>query len=194
LGRLNYIEVRVPWYREKDYFSNAPWHGVAEVSGGGTLLTQGSHGLDLALWFSGSAPVSAFGSTYQRTFTSTRVEDLAFGVVETQSGVPILISSAMVARPGHPMTVAVYGKAGSAVFTASSPPRLRYRDVRRGVRVPSTPLQPYRSSLAAFRDWIEGGRPYRCSGRDAVPVLSAVDGIYRSARSGQRVDIAVPAG
>jgi len=185
LGEVIYLEVRVPWYRTDDYFRRAPWHADREAAGGGTMLTHGSHGLDLALVLAADSPARASGATYRRRFTDTGIEDLAMGVVETTSGIPITIVSSMVSRPGFAMSVTVYGTLGSATYVASLIPRIHYHGIRARSSAPSTLLQPYRASLAAFRDWLEGGVRYECTISDALPVLAAIDALYRSAESGR---------
>lgn len=186
LGELRYIDVRLPWYRTQRYFNAAPWHADATLSGGGTLLTQGSHGLDAALWICGDSPVEAFGSTYRRVFSETQIEDLATGVIETRSGMPIIITSSMISKPGSPMTVTAYGSRGSATYTASLLPRVRFRGMTGRVRVPTTRLQSYRLSLSAFAGWCAGGAAYHSTATDALEVLACVDALYRSGHSGRR--------
>lgn len=61
LGRLRYARVNVPWYRDSGYFTKSRWHASVEEAGGGTLLTQASHALDIALAAIAIDPVSVWG-------------------------------------------------------------------------------------------------------------------------------------
>jgi predicted dehydrogenase len=79
LGRLDYGRCNVPWQRGEAYFQQGSWRGQLEQAGGGTLLTQGSHALDVVLWALGGTPRAAVGFTAQRRFTGVEVEDLALG-------------------------------------------------------------------------------------------------------------------
>ncbi len=190
-GTLYYAQVIVPWYRGDEYFCGSPWHASAARSGGGTLLTQGSHALDIALCACG-APVRATARVFQRLHTSGETEDLAAAIVETESGSPIFITSSMVSRPAARVSIALYGSAGSIVYRGPQQARLVSRRVRVPRRAVATQLHPYVASLAGFRDWAEGGSPVRCTASDALAVMRAVDAAYRSARAGATVDIVGP--
>lgn len=189
LGELLYVTVDVPWHRGDDYFERSPWHGSREVAGGGTLLTQGSHALDVALQCIGSEPVAASGSTYRRRFDRHEVEDLAAAQVETAAGVPVFVVSSMVSRPGFPVSVRVFGRRGAGIYRGPARPSLRGH----GVRLASPPvlsqLAAYRLSVGGFRAWVEGRERYRCPAEDAIAVLRAVHAVYESAAAGRRVEV-----
>ncbi len=188
LGSLFYVQVIVPWYRDATYHDEAAWHASVARSGGGTLLTQGSHALDIALCVCGP-PVRATARVFRRLHTSSDTEDLASAIVETESGAPVFITSSMVSRPEARTSIAVYGSTGSLVYHGPQRARLRAYRVRPPRRIVLSQLHPYVASLAGFRDWIEGGSPPRCTVTDALAVMRAVDAAYRSARSGTGVGI-----
>ena len=62
LGRIASVRINVPWRRDSTYFTESAWHAKLETAGGGTLITQGSHFLDVVLWGLGSGAVSALGT------------------------------------------------------------------------------------------------------------------------------------
>ena len=68
IGRVVYARINVPWHRDRSYFEGATWHQFLAQAGGGTLLTQASHLVDIALWSIGSPPVSASGYTARQVF------------------------------------------------------------------------------------------------------------------------------
>ena len=181
LGPLRYVEVVVPWHRDPSYFTAAAWHASRSRSGGGTLLTQGSHALDIALLAAGGEPVGAAGRIFRLVHTSAEVEDLAFGCVQTRSGVPVTITSSMVSRPADRVRITVYGERGRLTYRGPARARLQARGVRVRSPVVLTELHAYVASLAGFARWAAGGKPHRCPLRSAVPVLAAVDAIYRDA-------------
>ena len=189
LGELSHIAVDVPWFRGERYFTGSPWHASGERAGGGTLLTQGSHVLDIALLASGERPAKATGRTYRRVHRSVEVEDLATGVVETESGLPITITSSMVTRPQRRVSIAAYGRAGTVVYRGPWRPSLRGRGVRVRAPIVITQLHAYVASLAAFRDFHDGCSRCACAAADALPVMRAVEGLYRSAAEGRTVRI-----
>jgi predicted dehydrogenase len=195
LGELYYGRCNVPWLREADYFEQGSWRGELSRSGGGTLLTQGSHALDLLLWALDSPPRAASGLTAQPGSPQAEVETLALGAVELESGALIQVSSSMVARPEQAVTLELYGERGTALYSNQPWPRARFRGLRiRRARPPVWGVHALQRSLEAFRGWIQDDRPYLIPAAEALPVLAAVEALYRSASSGKKELISVNRG
>lgn len=187
LGKLHYGRCNVPWQRGKDYFEQGPWRGQLARAGGGTLITQGSHVLDVLLWALGGQPRAALGAIARRRFAQTEVEDLAQGTVEMEDGALAQFSSSMVARPEQALSIELYGEEGTAIYRNRPWPRVRFlgRRVKR-TRTHVRGIHPLQRSLEAFRAWVVEGRPYLTPAEEALPVLATIEAIYRSAQSGQR--------
>ena len=197
LGDLYYARCHVPWHRDDTYFRQGPWRGQAARAGGGTLLTQGSHLLDILLWAFDARPVAALGVTARRRFKAgpapIDVEDVAQSTVEVEGGGLLQVCSAMVAAPEQAVTVEIYGARGTALYTDRPWPHVRFRGLRlRPARPPVRGLHALQRSLEAFRRWIVDGTPYLTPAASALPVLAAVDAIYRSAASGRREALGLP--
>ncbi len=191
MGDMLYGRVNLPWHRQMDYFTrSAAWHASLERSGGGTLLTQGSHFLDILLWAMNSQPVTAQGFTARRRFKEVEVEDLAMGQVELENGALIEITSSMVAVPEQSVTIELYGENGTAVFRERHVPRLRFQGLRLLPAKPPVPgLHALGRSLEAFRRWVIEDQPGLNPVSEAYRTLAVVDAIYRSARSGKREQV-----
>jgi UDP-N-acetyl-2-amino-2-deoxyglucuronate dehydrogenase len=191
LGEIHSLRMNVPWRREASYFSGAAWHARLDTAGGGTLLTQGSHILDIALWAMGGAhPMQVLGRTARRKFTDVEVEDLAHAVVEFSNGALGQIASTMAAVREGPVTLEVYGERASAFYTGGLWPRVRFLGRRvRSEKPPVGGLHALQSSLEGFARWVQGGEPHLCSARQALPVLAVVEAVYASARSGCGMEV-----
>jgi UDP-N-acetyl-2-amino-2-deoxyglucuronate dehydrogenase len=191
LGKIRYARCNIPWRRELDYFTrSAGWHASAARAGGGTLLTQGSHFLDVLLWACASRPVRAQGLTRRMVFHEIEVEDLAMGTVELESGALLQVCSSMVANPEQPATVEVYGELGSAFYRSGLLPRLEFRGVKlRREGPPGRGIHALARSLEAFRLYAQGGVPHLASAAESLITLAAVDALYRAAGSGQWEDV-----
>jgi len=189
LGELLYLRANIPWYREAGYFATGgAWHSSKAHSGGGTLLTQGSHFLDLMLWATSRRPVAAQGFTARRRFKEVEVEDLAMGIVEMESGCALEICSSMIAYPERRSRLEVYGSRGSATYSSGVLPRLEWHGVR-GIprrRPPTGGLHALGRSLEAFRQWVMEGRMTLNPVKEAYRTLLVVDALYRSAASGKK--------
>jgi UDP-N-acetyl-2-amino-2-deoxyglucuronate dehydrogenase len=187
LGRLYYGRCNLPWQRGADYFQQGSWRSQLARAGGGTLITQGSHLLDLLIWALGGRPHAALGMTASHEFTQADVEDLALGTLEMEGGALVQISSSMIAHPEQAMTIELYGERGTAIYRNRPMPHVRFRGAPvKHARPPVWGIHPLQRSLEAFRAWIADNRPYLTPAEEALPVLAAVEAIYCSAQSGQR--------
>jgi predicted dehydrogenase len=193
VGTVRYIRIHLPWLRYAGYFTAAPWHGSRERAGGGTLLTQGSHPLDIALQACPSRPRSARGLCRSLLFQDAEVEDTAFGLLECAGGEIIEICSSMASPPERPVVIEVQGSTGAVRYRGPKWPQLRWfggnRRLRRRGRPVFSEFDPLYGSLEGFRRWVSGGEPHRCRAEEALPVLQAVDGIYAAALVGGEAPI-----
>ncbi len=187
LGGIRYARINVPWRRERKYFEASPWHKSIAQAGGGTLITQGSHFLDAALWACGSRPVSASGLTAQRVFKDVEVEDLAVGTIELENGALVDICSSMAAAKEQAVTIELYGSKATATYTDRPLPHVSFSGAHiKTQNVPAFGFHALQRSIEGFRRWVAGGGPHLAAGGASLPVLAAVEAVYRSARSGAR--------
>jgi UDP-N-acetyl-2-amino-2-deoxyglucuronate dehydrogenase len=190
LGEIYYSRVNLAWHRQDSYFEQAAWHASLDASGGGTLITQGSHLLDVVLWAMGGQPTSAMGYISQRKFQNVEVEDLAQATVEMDNGALVQICSSMAATPEAAVSVEIYGSRGTAIYSDRPLPHLRLHSVRISKETPpQRGLHALGRSLEGFRAWVTQGQGYLCPAEEALPTLGTVEAIYRSARTGQRQEI-----
>ncbi|MFN2236481.1 MAG: Gfo/Idh/MocA family protein [Anaerolineales bacterium] len=190
LGRVLYARINVSWHRERKYFDDAPWHKSLAQAGGGTLITQGSHLIDVVLWAVGSPPVSATGITTQTIFRDVEVEDYAAGTVTLENGATIQITSSMVAAKEQPVSIEIYGERGIAIYSSNPLPRVKFIGINPKTERPSLwGFHALHRSLKGFRNWVLQDEPYLIPGEEALPALKVVEAIYQSAETGQRVEI-----
>lgn len=193
LGRLLHARINVPWSRSQAYFDQSPWHQSLAASGGGTLITQASHFLDIVLWAWGSRPIAAQGIAVQRRFRGVQVEDTALGAVMLEDGGLVQVSSSMAVARERAVTIEIYGEKGTGVYSNRPWPHARFFGVHSAsFRPPHFGLHALQRSLEGFRAWVVEGRPYLIPGREALPVLAAVDALYRSAQSGKTEPVCSP--
>jgi predicted dehydrogenase len=209
-GRVHYLRCNIPWHREDSYFQSAAWHGSRARSGGGTLLTQASHAIDIALCASVYREVReggterpswrASGAIRRFRFQGVEVEDFCAATIELGAGPVIQVTSSMAAAVEEAMTIELYAELATVTCTTSPVGRIRIRrskqgralvpEARRGQdaafpKVGPWGIHPIARSLEAFRRWVVEGVPHLCPAREALPVLSVVEAIYRSAESGK---------
>lgn len=114
-GRLTLGETTCKWWRTQEYYDRGGWRGTLALDGGGALMNQAVHNVDLLLWLMG--PVTeVFGFTATLAHQRIEVEDTAVAVLRFQSGALGVIQATTSVHPGYPKTIAIHGDAGSAVI------------------------------------------------------------------------------
>ena len=199
LGRLSSADVEVRWWRDQAYYDEAG-RGTYARDGGGVLLTQAIHALDLLLWLAGDAcVVSASYST--TTVHRMESEDYACAALKFQSGAVGRVFATTAAYPGFPERLEFVGENGTAILEGA---RLDvyWRDGRResfeeretassgfGAQPMAFDHGAHRALLASFIAAIREGRPAPVTGDEALRVqrliaeMTATGGAKNDARN-----------
>jgi predicted dehydrogenase len=113
-GRMVLGNAQIPWWRSQQYYESGAWRGTWELDGGGVLMNQGIHAIDLLQWVMG--PVRTI---YAQTATLAhymQTEDVAVAVVRFANGALGALAGTTGAYPGLGSRVELYGDRGSAVI------------------------------------------------------------------------------
>jgi predicted dehydrogenase len=199
LGTLLECDAYVKWDRSDEYYARAEKGSWAAV-GGGALISQAIHQVDLLRWIAG--PVQdVFGMWQLGARHAIAVEDVLVAALRYANGATGVIQASTAIAPGYPERLEIHGTRGSAIVSGD---RLVAWDVKgdTGAQPPlagshaSGASDPMAISLAPFerqfRDFaaaIETGRRPLVSGEDGYQALAIVDAIYRSCRSGKQIQL-----
>src|SRR5699024_1337259 len=104
LGELRLASTEVHWYRDEGYYSSAPWR-TSMAGGGGSLMNQGVHNVDLLRWLCG--PVDSVTAQYGTLAHDMDAEDTTVATVRFTSGAFGLISTSTATPPGSPATISL---------------------------------------------------------------------------------------
>jgi predicted dehydrogenase len=115
LGRLTSGIASIDWWRGQTYYDSGDWRGTWELDGGGALMNQGVHTVDLLVATMGR-PVEVFAYTGTLAHQRIEVEDVAVGVVRFESGALGVLHATTAAYPGLSARVQVHGDRGSVVI------------------------------------------------------------------------------
>jgi UDP-N-acetyl-2-amino-2-deoxyglucuronate dehydrogenase len=192
LGHLHWVSANTIWYRSDEYYQSAPWRGSLE-SGGGVLINQAIHTIDLMLWLTGT-PTRVVART--RTLDhAIQVEDGALALLEYPDARLGLIQATTAAFPGYPERLEFYGSRGSAVYHKGQG-RLEWHlaepreDRVDESEVSSGAARPMDISatahIAQFQDFTAAVRAHRAprvDGREGRRAVELIEAIYRSARA-----------
>ena len=114
-GKVTMGDAYVKWYRSQEYYDSGAWRGTWALDGGGALMNQAIHSVDLLLWFMGPvAEISAMTGTL--THERIEVEDVAVANLKFASGALGVIEATTTAFPGALKRIEVCGAKGTAVL------------------------------------------------------------------------------
>ncbi|MEQ6202854.1 Gfo/Idh/MocA family oxidoreductase [Sulfitobacter sp. HNIBRBA2951] len=112
LGTIATVDLRVPWWRDQRYY-DAPRRGTYARDGGGVMISQAIHTLDLAMWLLG--PITSVQAMMRKTpLHSMEAEDWAGALFEMQNGAIGTMMATTAAYPGGAETITVQGTRASA--------------------------------------------------------------------------------
>ncbi|MEJ3403716.1 Gfo/Idh/MocA family oxidoreductase [Rathayibacter sp. YIM 133350] len=203
LGRLTSAVASVAWWRSQEYYDSGAWRGTWQLDGGGAVMNQGVHTVDLLVWLLGR-PVAVFAHTGLLAHERVEVEDVAVATVRFASGALAVLHATTAAFPGLSVRLQVHGSAGSAIIDDD---QLEYLSVnadatnRAGERVSADQLRGAPKAADTFvvgharqyRDIVEaidGGRAPCVRVADALLSLAVVRSVYLSASTGREILVA----
>jgi predicted dehydrogenase len=114
-GRLTAGSAEVRWWRSQSYYDSGGWRGTRELDGGGVLINQAIHSIDLLQWLMGRV-VEVNAYTGLLAHERIEVEDTAVAILEFEGGALGTIVATTAAYPGLTARIAVHGDRGSAVI------------------------------------------------------------------------------
>ena len=198
LGALVSGSAAIRWWRDEAYFAQ-PGRGMKERDGGGVLMTQAIHTLDLFQHLAGSvAEVSAVAATSPLRRIDT--EDVVAAAIRFENGAIGTIDATTVSYPGFPERIELACENATAVLQAETL-EVFYKDGRHVRREGSTaggggadPMafshEAHKALIADFADAVATGREPRVSGREALKVHALIDALLRSAAERRPVALA----
>lgn len=209
-GKLVVGDAATKWYRTQAYYDSGDWRGTWKLDGGGCLMNQGVHYIDMIQWIMGG--VESVQAQMRTTTHRIEVEDVANALVTYKNGATGVIRGATSVYPGLAESLEVHGEFGTAVIEAD---RLKMWQVDsnapkdlspygRGVTKQPTPKESvfdagdkagtgaadptaiwgeqHYLQLCDFAAAIRENRSPWITGRDALEPLKVILAIYKSAR------------
>lgn len=197
LGRIVSADIYMKYYRSPEYYGSSNWKGTWIMDGGGALMNQGIHGVDILLFIMGKVK-SVFG--YTRTLArDIEVEDTASAVVEFENGALGVIQGTTSISPGYPRRLEINGDKGSIALIEGDITVWDVQDIEKpNFKIASG--QSHNNPMAfdieghvlQIKDIIyaiktgEDTFVNEYEGRRPVELITA---IYKSSKTGKRVDL-----
>lgn len=192
----------VKWYRDQHYYDNG-WHGTWAMDGGGSLMNQAVHTVDLMQWLMGDVEsVHSVMGIYEHDIET---EDMTASVIKFKSGAAATFVSTTCAYPGLSTDIQLYGEGGSVEADADILKRWRFKDSddeeeeeedmldkysggnRIAEKADPTLVTGHKSMVEDIVDAVADCRDPQITPLEAVKSVRIVNAIYESAKTGKTV-------
>jgi predicted dehydrogenase len=205
-GRFTLCSAYIKWWRTQQYYDSGAWRGTWEMDGGGALMNQGVHAIDLLTWFVG-VPAEVKANIATLAHERIAVEDTAVAALRFTNGALGVIEGATSTYPGWNKRIELSGDKGSVIleddnikfwhFEKEEPGDDAIRsgsvggaNIGGGVANPmSISTEGHRLQIEDLSNAIREKRQPAIPGRDARNAVAVICAIYESAKSGKPVQV-----
>ncbi len=205
-GNIVLADAYVKWYRSKEYYESSPWKGTWKLDGGGALMNQSIHAIDLLGWFMGKVD-SVMAQVGTLTHKSIEVEDTAVAVLRFASGALGVIEGSTAAYPGFYKRIEISGSTGSVIMEEENITCWKFEEeksedeeIRKrfsnsthtggGASDPSAiGYHGHKLQFINFFDSLDNNTSPLVDGVEAKKAVSLIEAIYESAKSGKLVKL-----
>jgi len=197
LGKILQADAYVKWFRSAAYYSR-PIKGSWATEGGGALINQAIHQVDILLWLIGNV-AETFGWWQLGAMHKIESEDVVSALLKYSSGALGVIQASTAFWPGYTERIEIHGTKGTAVISGdklttwdvendSGEPAPVERDVASGASDPmAISLAPFERQFLDFGEAVRHGKRPLSSGEDGYRALALVLSVYESCRTGRVV-------
>jgi UDP-N-acetyl-2-amino-2-deoxyglucuronate dehydrogenase len=202
-GRLVLASAYVKWHRAASYYSG--WKGTLSLDGGGALINQAIHAVDLLQWFAGM-PEEVFCFKTRRVHLGIEAEDTASATLRFRNGALGTIEASTALYPGWQRRLEICGENGSVVLEDDHISRWDFREAQpvddairsrkdsavlgSGASAPNAiSFKGHQFQLQNLVDSLRGGAPLAVDGREARKAVALIRALYDSAERGTAVKL-----
>ncbi len=195
-GILTFAAIYVPWWRNDDYYKDS-WHGTLKLDGGGALMNQSIHMIDILQYLMG--PVDSLQAYIATLGHKIEAEDTGAAVMRFKNNALGVIYGSTASYPGQYRRIEITGTKGTVIQVENSFKVWQFDDQNKtdkeifdkftriegggGVSDPGAiPFEPHAKNIAAFIESIEAGKTFEINGQEARKAVEIVLAVYKSAR------------
>ncbi|HCG64860.1 MAG TPA: oxidoreductase [Sphaerochaeta sp.] len=205
-GKIVMADAQVKWFRTQAYYDSGAWRGTWKFDGGGALMNQSIHAIDLLQWFMGDVS-EVFAFTDTLSHERIEVEDTAVAVLKFANGAMGVIEGTTSAYPGFLKKIEILGTKGSVVMEEESIVAWKFEEelpedqaIRakyfHGTSTGGGASDPkaighhgHTMLFGSVVDSIRNDAAVEVSGESARNAVEIIEGIYRSAQTGAKVNL-----
>lgn len=197
LGKVFMGDAYVKWFRSQEYYDSGAWRGSIALDGGGVMINQAIHTIDLLQWLMGDV-ASVFGQT--GTFShELEGEDNAVGVLRYKSGALGVIQGSTSIQPSQSRRIEIHGEKGTVIIDGDDVEVLLEgaekdsEDKGSGAGSASPfdgfSIEPHKRQFESIVEAILLNKTPTVSGEESLKSLAIVSALYESAKANRLINI-----
>jgi UDP-N-acetyl-2-amino-2-deoxyglucuronate dehydrogenase len=205
-GRLTLGDSYVKWYRTQQYYDSGAWRGTWALDGGGALMNQAIHSVDLLTWFMGPV-VEIQANAATLAHERIEVEDVVVATLRFASGALGTLEATTAAYPGYLKRIEIHGSEGSALLEEEDLKAWDFAKPRKEDKAILDEMKTHKSTgggasdpaaighhghAIQFRDFVEAvkkNRPPAIDGHEGRRSVEIILGVYKAAETGRPVKL-----
>ena len=198
LGKILSARSTLTWSRPDDYYLSSDWKGTWDKEGGGVIIDQAIHSMDLVNWFVSSEPIRVSASIANRGHKSFSVEDSAEGLIDYKNGVRYGFYCMNNYACDEPIEIRLFCEKGKATLSYEEG-TIRYNDGTVEHVVQSAPTVEYKNGkdywgfqhgkqIEQFYRAVLGLEELEISGKEALKIQKLVCAVYESGKTGKAIE------
>jgi predicted dehydrogenase len=196
-GKLNYGSINVRWYRDRNYYKQAPWRGTWSMDGG-SLMNQCIHGIDLLIWMLGK-PVKVYGKIRNFVHPYIEAEDFGSAIIEFENGsIGIVEGTTTVYPKNFEESLSIFGERGSVEIGGLAVNKINLWKFENNDNITTKGDDPdtvygfgHTKLYSEFVKSIENNTEFLINGKSGSIAPSIVLAIYKSYKEGKPVNFPV---
>ncbi len=192
LGKPLLIDARVKWYRPPEYYKDSRWRGTLALDGGGALINQGVHTVDLLLWLLGD--VARLQARTATALHKIEAEDTVVATLEFANGALGTLQATTAAYPGYARRLEISGTEGTVILEHDRivaadlrtrpldwPQESKHDENRSASSAAVTDFRGHQAVIEDFLQAIKSNSVPGCDGVQGRRSIALIEAIYRAA-------------
>jgi predicted dehydrogenase len=200
IGSVFMADANIKWFRNQEYYDSGVWRGTFKLDGGGVLINQAIHTIDLLQWFLGDVD-TVYGRTGTFTHKNIEGEDNAVAVLRFKNGALATIEASTSVVPAQPRKIEIHGEKGSVEIidnavkiTLDGESGNAGSGEEKESSGADSPLagfsiEPHKKQFEAIVDAINSDTEPPVSGSESIKSLAIVLAVYKSSESGAVINM-----
>ncbi len=198
IGRVFMADATIKWFRNQEYYDGGVWRGTFKLDGGGVLINQAIHTIDLLQWFLGDVD-TVYGKIGTFTHTNIEGEDNAVAVLRFKNGALATIQASTSVVPAQPRKINLHGEKGTVEiidndvkFFVEGESQMEIPEIEKQSSGADSPLagfsiEPHKKQFEAIVEAINLNQEPPVSGSDSLKSLAIVLAVYKSAKTNTEI-------